>query len=208
MNQSLTVLDERERLNRHMRVWGNCVKCQIGHYAHRHVFYRGVLPCDILFVGLAPGRTEDALGWPFVGKSGRLLERWIADAVQDADNDCTGASSAFSYCICNLVVCRPCDKRGGPNRDPYTQEIGNCAPRLKEFIHEFARPRAVVSLGKIAAANMPVDIGLPTLAIHHPSYALRNGAEEDIKLPRCRNRQSLVVIGQMAAFFRKVAVHA
>jgi uracil-DNA glycosylase len=153
-------------LETHIKGWGKCERCQIGSIAHNHVFYRGSLPADILFVGLAPGKSEDALGFPFVGKSGMLVNRWIEQSLAEE----------VPYCFANLVACRPCDKPGSPNRDPSEEEIMNCRPRLTGMIRIFSF-KAVVTIGKIAAEYLPdLSSSIPNLAIRHPSYALRLGA--------------------------------
>jgi uracil-DNA glycosylase family 4 len=49
--------------------------------ANRVVLVRGSVPCDVLFIGEAPGQSEDVVGRPFVGPAGKLLDRIIEDAL-------------------------------------------------------------------------------------------------------------------------------
>lgn len=158
------------KFDSHKRNWRACTQCDIGYMSHHKVFTRGVLPCDILFAGEAPGQTEDATGWPFVGRSGKLLEEWI---------NCATADMAVSYAVTNTVLCRPTDKIGGVNRAPTPKEITNCTPRLAEFVL-IANPRAVVTLGKpamehVTRLQLAALHGLPLLHLRHPAYILRNG---------------------------------
>lgn len=150
-------------IKEHIKKWQYCINCDIGIIAHRHVFYRGDIPCDVLFLGEGPGQSEDVLGEPFVGRAGRLLDLWIEDV-------CTLWESC-SICITNIVACRPTDKLGGRNRSPNLQERHNCEGRLYEFIDIVSSEGApiIVALGKYAADYSP-DFRLP-----HPAYVLRNG---------------------------------
>jgi uracil-DNA glycosylase len=61
------------------------------------VLCRGRLPCDVLFVGEAPGVSEDVLGRPFVGPAGKLLDT-IVERALDGQYDCA---------MTNLVACIP-----------------------------------------------------------------------------------------------------
>jgi DNA polymerase len=52
--------------------------CALKNTATRLVFADGNPQARIMFVGEAPGRDEDIEGLPFVGRSGKLLDRMIA----------------------------------------------------------------------------------------------------------------------------------
>ncbi|GAG10072.1 unnamed protein product, partial [marine sediment metagenome] len=60
----------------------NCRKCGLYEFRRKIVFGRGKVPADILFVGEAPGKSEDLIGEAFVGPSGRLLDMAIKDAAK------------------------------------------------------------------------------------------------------------------------------
>lgn len=163
----------RKAWNGHMMNWYGCTRCPsgIGELAHRHVFARGRLPCDILFIGEGPGKTEDVTGFPFVGKAGRLLDWWME-----------GLSPEISWAVTNLVLCRPCDGLGAPNRAPTRQEKDCCRPRLFELIEEVAKPLAFVLLGKQAAATLSSDPAFTArssylLELDHPAYVNYNGGK-------------------------------
>lgn len=159
------------RFERHRSEWETCTKCEIGKIAHEHVFCRGTLPCDVLFIGEAPGKTEDLTGEPFVGKSGDILDGWI-DRMQLLRPD-------LKWAITNTVCCRPTDRLGGSNRAPGLQEMANCRPRLIEFF-DIARPRALVLLGRIAQGldlTGPRTLGLPVARLYHPAFIGYNGGK-------------------------------
>jgi uracil-DNA glycosylase len=101
---------------------------------------RGTVPCDVLFVGQAPGESEDALGQPFVGPTGLLLEEIIDRAFEDIP----GIAWAFT----NLVGCIPRDEEGR-EADPTDEQVAACAGRLADFV-ELCDPKMIVAVGAIA----------------------------------------------------------
>ena len=152
----------------HTHDWRKCTKCSIGKHAYNHVFARGNIPCKVLFIGEAPGKSEDTMGLPFVGVSGKLLDKWIA-----------ATGKVFSYAITNTVLCRPTDRIGGDNRPPTQKEMANCRPRLIDFI-ALADPKGIVLLGAVARDNVSsfIPSGIKVLKLPHPAYVLRCGGFE------------------------------
>lgn len=152
----------------HKNYWKACVHCEISKYAMKHILGRGEIPCDILFLGEGPGRSEDVLGEPFVGRAGKLLDK----AIQRAQGVAT-----FSYALSNLVACRPCDGQGRGNRPPTPNECENCEPRLKEFV-DIANPNLIVLLGNHAQQELVTKRYVHNcnlLMMYHPAYLLRQG---------------------------------
>ncbi|MCS5640791.1 MAG: uracil-DNA glycosylase, partial [Candidatus Marinimicrobia bacterium] len=94
----------------------NCLKCELGHTRSNFVFGVGNPNADIVFVGEAPGEKEDLIGEPFVGRSGKLLDKILA-AINLSRED---------IYICNVIKCRPPN-----NRDPLPREVELCEPYLK-----------------------------------------------------------------------------
>ena len=108
--------------------------------ASRGQIVNGVGPDDaaLVFVGEAPGATEDEEGEPFVGRSGSVLDDALADAgVERAD-----------VRITNCVRCRPPE-----NRDPTTAELTNCRGYLDGEI-KAVDPTLVVTLGKVPSEHL------------------------------------------------------
>ena len=102
------------------------------------VFADGNPQARVMFVGEAPGRDEDIEGLPFVGRSGKLLDRMLAAIGLDRR----------SVYIANIVPWRP-----PGNRDPSAQESAICLPFIRRQI-EIANPDVLVCLGKPSAVTL------------------------------------------------------
>ena len=98
----------------------------------------GPADADLLFVGEAPGSTEDQEGEPFIGRSGQVLD----EALQEAGLD--RADVRFTNC----ARCRPPE-----NRDPTVAELENCRPYLDREIAA-VDPALLVTLGKVPAEHL------------------------------------------------------
>jgi len=155
-------------------VASTCTRCPLAEGRTQVVFGVGDPHADLLFVGEAPGAEEDRQGLPFVGRSGQLLDKLMAEEL--------GLTRDRVY-IANVVKCRPPD-----NRDPRPDEIVACRPYLGRQV-ELIAPRVVVTLGKFAGqllldSTVPITklrgrsypygdaVLIPTV---HPAYALRGG---------------------------------
>lgn len=164
----------------HRRKWSTCDRCPLGLTCDQHVLGRGKLPCEVLFFGEAPGPAENALGTPFVGRSGKVLDSLL--------NDVRRLWRPFSWFISNALGCYPRqdEESGNPDgfRQPSPAELDACFPRVEEVV-QLAHPRAIVYLGKhaeglqkrLSKSKAFSDLYLPDhhLAVWHPSYILRNG---------------------------------
>ena len=109
------------------------------------VFGVGNPDSPLVFIGEAPGREEDLQGKPFVGRSGKLLDR-ILDACG------TTRENVF---ITNIVKCRPPN-----NRRPLPSEIEASRSLLFDQL-KIIRPRAICTLGSAALEGLldrPVKI--------------------------------------------------
>jgi DNA polymerase len=145
------------------------------------VFADGVPDSGLMFIGEAPGAEEDRLGKPFVGQSGRLLDRMLASI---------GLDRRRNVYITNILPWRP-----PGNRTPTDGEITLFLPFVLRHI-ALVRPHHLVLLGGVAAKallrsregitrlrgrwhEVPVeglDRPVPALATLHPAYLLRNPA--------------------------------
>lgn len=115
-----------------------CTKCPELAAARKNVVIgEGPVPCDMVFLGEAPGKTEDETGRPFVGQSGKLQEGY-AEAI--------GLSRGVDYHILNILKCRPPD-----NRDPTPEEIENCKKYLVQQVRAI-KPKVIVAFGRFAQA--------------------------------------------------------
>jgi DNA polymerase len=152
-----------------------CVACPLAKGRTQVVFARGDPRADLMFVGEAPGRDEDLQGEPFVGRSGKLLDRLIAEEI---GLDRTG------YYVANTLKCRP-----PGNRDPLPEETAACRHWLESQI-ELVQPKVIVTLGNFATRSLlnttegitrlrgrvhPFRVGIVLVPTFHPSAALRGG---------------------------------
>ncbi len=117
----------------------DCRKCDLCKTRTQVVFGSGNPQAEVLFIGEAPGRNEDEQGLPFVGRSGQLLDQYLAAIHLDRATD---------LFITNIVKCRPPE-----NRDPLPNEWDACMPYLREQF-KLIRPKIVVCLGRIAAQRL------------------------------------------------------
>jgi DNA polymerase len=112
--------------------------CPLKTTATQLVFADGNPGARVMFVGEAPGREEDIEGLPFVGRSGKLLDRMLA---------AIGLDRASVY-IANIVPWRP-----PGNRTPTPQESAICLPFIRRQI-ELADPDVLVCLGGPSAQTL------------------------------------------------------
>src|SRR5947208_211917 len=105
--------------------------CALRTTATQLVFADGNPNARLMFMGEAPGRDEDIEGLPFVGRSGRLLDRMLAAIGLDRK----------SVYIANIVPWRP-----PGNRTPTPQETAICLPFTQRQI-ELVDPDVLVCLG-------------------------------------------------------------
>src|SRR6187397_2671309 len=112
--------------------------CALKNTATRLVFADGNPQARIMFVGEAPGRDEDIEGLPFVGRSGKLLDRMIA---------AIGLDRSKAY-IANVIPWRP-----PGNRTPTPQETQICLPFIQRQI-ELADPDILVCMGGPSAQTL------------------------------------------------------
>ncbi len=112
--------------------------CALKATATQLVFADGTPGARVMLVGEAPGRDEDLEGLPFVGRSGKLLDRMLA---------AIGLDRTQVY-IANIVPWRP-----PGNRTPTPQESQICLPFITRQI-ELANPDILVCLGGPSAQTL------------------------------------------------------
>ena len=112
--------------------------CALKATATQLVFADGNPKARVMFVGEAPGRDEDIEGLPFVGRSGKLLDRMLAAIGLDRT----------SVYIANIVPWRP-----PGNRTPTPQESAICLPFIARQI-ELCNPDLLVTMGQPATQTL------------------------------------------------------
>ncbi len=177
-----------------------CTRCRLAKGRANVVFGMGNPQARLMFVGEGPGEQEDVQGLPFVGRSGQLLDRLVAEEM--------GLTREQCY-IANTVKCRP-----PGNRDPLPDEIQACQPYLHQQL-VLIGPDVVVTLGNFATKLLlgttegisrlrgrvyPYRDGylVPTF---HPSAALRGGGQvvAQMRADLVRAKEALGEAGQSGA---------
>lgn len=156
---------------------GQCCACPLHKTRKNTVFGSGSACADIMFIGEAPGESEDETGVPFVGKAGQLFDKYL---------DYLGISRDNVY-IANILKCRP-----PRNRDPEISEQDACISFLREQVR-IIDPKLIVCLGRISAMRLIrqdykitaehgtfVKKGKYVMtAVYHPSALLRDPSKKD-----------------------------
>ncbi|MBP7057085.1 uracil-DNA glycosylase [Candidatus Gracilibacteria bacterium] len=167
-----TLLDLAEQIR-------TCKQCRLCEGRIHAVPGSGSDQTKLVFVGEAPGKNEDEQGEPFIGASGKFLDKMLASIN-------LSRSDIF---ITNIVKCRP-----PKNRDPLPDEISNCGDRYLKNQLQLLKPLVIVTLGrhsmnyflpnqKISEAHGQViraegidgqsQVYFP---LYHPAAALYNGS--------------------------------
>jgi len=159
-----------------------CKACEL-HTTRNNVVFADGNPetASVVLIGEAPGENEDLEGKPFVGRAGKLLNEFLAQANLSREND---------LYIINTVKCRP-----PKNRVPSKEEKKACEHFLFSQI-EFVDPKIILLCGatalksfcttktpisKIRGEIFEIEISgkkYNAMPIFHPSYLLRNHSTE------------------------------
>jgi uracil-DNA glycosylase len=134
----------------------SCTKCQLCKSRTKSVAGKGNPHAEIMFVGEAPGRTEDLRGEPFVGAAGKKLDSMLEKH---------GIMRNSVY-ITNVVKCRPPN-----NRVPTEEERNSCIEYLREEI-ELINPKIVCVLGNTASMSI---LGQGEITKNHGKIVTKDG---------------------------------
>lgn len=155
--------------------------CGLKAGARTTCFADGVPGASLLVIGEAPGRDEDAVGKPFVGRAGQLLDKMLA---------AIGRSRKTDVLISNVVYWRP-----PGNRTPTQEEIAICRPFVERLI-ELTAPKAVMlaggaptqaligasgimrARGRWKEMTLASGFKVPALPVFHPAFLLRQPAQK------------------------------
>jgi DNA polymerase len=137
-----TPQERREALKRiYLEEARDCTRCPLHQGRTNVVFGAGDSDADLMFVGEAPGRTEDELGLPFVGQAGKLLDKLLAEIGLARDD----------VFITNVLKSRP-----PGNRDPQPLEIEACRYYLDRQV-ELIEPKVIATLGNFSTKLLRGD---------------------------------------------------
>ena len=157
-----TVLDEAVR---------TCTRCPLAETRTNAVPGKGPVPARVLFIGEAPGKSEDLKGAPFVGRAGTILDGLLAEIGLARDE----------VFITNIVKCRP-----PKNRDPTPEEIEACRHYLDDQL-SLIRPKVIIPLGRFAMRWVLESYGIapggPISEVHGKIYRILTITGERIIIP-------------------------
>ena len=159
------------KLQRLYDSWFRCQRCLLGRVRTNDdiVFAHGNPDSDIMIIGEAPGEDEERTLTPFVGQSGRLLNRILA--MNASDPTILNLSKTFekgrrtqadadkffeqiiewrkdNFFLTNVISCRPPE-----NRTPTKEELEKCWERVWNMIY-IVDPLVIIAVGKTAAMTV------------------------------------------------------
>ena len=163
-------LAEWRRLNREI---DRCRRCPLGNLRTHTVTHRGSLRPRVLFVGEAPGASEDRQGIPFVGAAGKRLDQLVSRL----------GLLESEFAVVNVIKCRP------PGNKLIPVAVEACRPFLARQV-EFLQPIMIVPLGVAALRAFRPDLlpitrtagrrfrwrGLLLFPMVHPAATARSSA--------------------------------
>lgn len=174
-----------DKLDELRSIVDSCNRCDLRKGCTHVVFGEGARQAKIMCIGEGPGYYEDQMGRPFVGASGKLLDKIL---------EVCGFSRQKNVFIGNIVKCRP-----PGNRDPFPEERQACLPYILKQI-ELINPSIIILLGATALKGLiHPDLSITrtrgkwiewnnrlVMPTFHPSALLRNSklkydAWEDFK---------------------------
>jgi uracil-DNA glycosylase family 4 len=137
-----SAFERREALKQVLSRARACTRCpELAATRKTVVFGAGNADAELMFIGEAPGASEDEQGVPFVGRAGKLLETLLVEI---------GLSRSEVF-IANTLKCRP-----PGNRDPLPIEIQNCQEYLLRQV-ELIQPTVICTLGNFSTKLLRGD---------------------------------------------------
>jgi uracil-DNA glycosylase family 4 len=131
-------MTRKKQLEELHEVIRRCSLCPLHKTRTNAVPGEGPVNSRVMFIGEAPGASEDESGRPFVGRSGEFLALMIKEI----------GLSRNSVFITSILKSRPPN-----NRTPTRAEINACRPYLEKQI-EIINPQIVVLLGGVAISSL------------------------------------------------------
>lgn len=120
----------------------SCQRCpELAATRKKVVFGAGNANADLMFIGEAPGASEDEQGVPFVGRAGKLLETLLNEIDIERKD----------VFVANTLKCRP-----PGNRDPLPIELDNCQEYLLRQV-ELIQPTVICTLGNFSTKLLRGD---------------------------------------------------
>lgn len=169
------MVSKKDKLNQIAEKIETCQACSLCKNRIKPVISRGNDNAKIMLVGEAPGKLENEIGKPFVGKSGQQLNDLLSRAGFNVEQD---------IYFCNVVKCRPV--KNNKDRKPNKQEIVTCEKYLNSQI-EIIKPEIIILCGNTAKnlfkINEPMKKvhgtcidhkGIKLIPVYHPRASITN----------------------------------
>ena len=153
-----------------------CRKCSLCETRTNLVFGVGSENAEVMFIGEGPGENEDLQGEPFVGRGGKLLDKFLEAVDLDRKKN---------IYIANIVKCRP-----PRNRDPLETEQDACIDYLRNQV-ALIRPKIIVCLGRIAACRL-IRENLKRAGFESAGKVVRGDYMEYLR--RCREQYDIILL--------------
>lgn len=158
-----------------------CQACGLCAQRQHIVFGMGSTQADWLVLGDAPGEAENALGQPFEGDPGRLLDNMLKAVGLSREGE--GAQGAY---LMHATQCPTPDAR-----NPAPEELSRCAAYVARKV-ALVQPRVIVVMGRFAMQSLLQSAeplgkmrgqvhryqGVPVVVTYPPAYLLRNTSDK------------------------------
>jgi DNA polymerase len=188
-------MDKAIKLQNLHREWAEKCTCELKQSATQSVPGFGNADAKIVFIGEAPGKSEDKAGEPFVGAAGKFLNEMLAEINLKRED----------IYITNIVKYRPPD-----NRDPLPEEKASCRPWLLEEL-KLVSPTLIIFLGRHAMNNFFPELKISEahgkllvksfngmdikyfFPLYHPAAALYNGSMREVLMADFKKIPTILV---------------
>jgi len=176
-------LHQLEKIAKKVQSCKNCKLCETRINA---VPGKGNFNADVIFVGEAPGRNEDAHGEPFVGAAGKRLDSILQD---------TGINRKDVY-ITNIVKCRP-----PKNRVPSKEEEIACNNFINQEIN-IINPKVICVMGNTAFGTL---LGGKEITKNHGKIIEKDGKKFFVTFHPAATIYNQKLINELKKDFKKLA---
>ena len=129
---------QQEKLNCIEKLICACDKCELAQHRNKAVPGEGAADAEIMIIGEGPGEENDKTGRPFVGRGGKILDKYLEEAGLQRDK----------MFLTNIIKCRM-----PHNATPNQAVISACQDYLTQQI-EVIQPKIIITLGLPAAKLM------------------------------------------------------
>ncbi len=176
-----TQADQQAHVKYHYR-YANCEHCRLKSHRTNICHYRGIIPADVLVIGLHPTAQDDTAGHPLTGKKASILRELLHDHFVLTDQYLTYGFTTAVACLPTKMKLSSTDIEYRTTTQPSPKEISYCRNRLSDLIN-IVRPHTFLILGSATWNNIQprLKTGYPKarfIQMCDPGYILRKGGKE------------------------------